>query len=213
MQNIIFDLDGTLVDTPAAIVATARAATGLPHADEGIIRAAIGLPLEVALARALRVEVSAPAVDAAVERYRAIWRAEVSPQLAGLVYPGVHEGLRALRARGMRLGIATGKNQAGALRTVSESGLADYFDVVAGHDLVPQPKPHADLALYVLRKLDGAADDTVVVGDSVLDLGMARAAGLRSIAVTYGAQDEAALRRAEPTWVARSFAEVVAFLS
>ena len=213
LRGVIFDLDGTLVDTPRAIVDTCRAATLRPDAPEALIRAAIGLPLEVALARVLGRDTGAAEVQAAVERYRAIWRAEVGPLLGGLVYPGVREGLVELRARGLRLGVATGKNQAGADRSIDEAGLRASLDVVAGHDRVDRPKPHRDLALFVLRALGLEAGEAVVVGDSALDLEMARGAGLRSIAVTYGAQSEEELRAAGPTWVARSFAEVLAALA
>ena len=213
LRAVIFDLDGTLVDTPAAIVATARAAARRPLADEALIRAAIGLPLELALARVLGLEPGAAEVQAAIERYRLLWRAEVGPHLGSLVYPGVRDGLLALRERGLRLGVATGKAQAGADQSIDQAGLRLCLDVVAGHDRVPRPKPHGDLALLVLRELFVHASQAVVVGDSALDVAMAHAAGVRSIAVTYGAQSESELRAARPTWLARSFPEVVATLA
>ncbi|HVY44354.1 MAG TPA: HAD family hydrolase [Minicystis sp.] len=213
LRAVIFDLDGTLVDTPAAIVSTAREAIGGRLVDEAAVRASIGLPLEVALARALEADVSSADVVRAVERYRAIWRSSVSPRLRELVFPGVAEGLVELRRRGLRLGVATGKAQRGAERTVLEAGLERHFDVVAGHDRVPRPKPHADLARFVLGELGAAPDHAIVVGDSVLDVAMAHAADLPSIAVTYGAQTEAELAAARPTRLARSFAEVLEVLA
>jgi phosphoglycolate phosphatase len=210
LQAIIFDLDGTLVDTPAAIVATARAAVHPRDVDEALIRACIGLPLEVALARALGLaDAQSVEVARAVDRYRVIWRTSVSPRLPELVFPGVADGLAALRAHGLRLGIATGKAQAGAERTVLEAGLQAHLDVVAGHDRAPRPKPHPDLALLVLRELGASPGEAMLVGDSALDIAMAQAAGIRSIAVTYGAQSETELLAARPTTIARSFAEVV----
>lgn len=213
LRAVIFDLDGTLIDTPAAIVQTTREAARMPHADETLIRANIGLPLEAALASVLGRGAGTAEVTEATDRYRDLWRTQVAPRLPGLVYPGVLEGLRALRERGLRLGVATGKAQVGADRSVDEAGLRPWLDVVAGHDRVERPKPNPDLALLVLRELDVAASEAVVVGDSALDIAMARAAGLRSIAVTYGAQSEADLVAAEPTWLARSFEQVVAALA
>jgi phosphoglycolate phosphatase len=209
LRAIIFDLDGTLLDTPAAIVRVARAATGRPDADEALVRAGIGLPVETVLARVLGADEGGPEVAAARDRFRDAWRAEVVPRLADLVFPGVRAGLAALRAAGLKLGVATGKLQVGADRTVDAAGLRAYFEVVAGHDRVERPKPHGDLARLVLRELGVAADEAVVVGDSALDVAMARAAGVRSLAVTYGAQGEADLRAAGPTWLAPSFAAVV----
>jgi phosphoglycolate phosphatase len=212
LRGVIFDLDGTLVDTPRAIVDTARASVAPRPFDEAILRAGIGLPLEVALARVLGLPVEAPEVRAATERYRVIWRAEVGPRLSGLVFAGVREGLGRLRARGLRLGVATGKHQAGADHSIDEAGLRPLLDVVAGHDRVSNPKPHGDLARFVLGALGLGPGEALVVGDSVLDLQMARAAGLRSIAVTYGAQTEAELREGRPDRFAGSFAEVVALV-
>jgi phosphoglycolate phosphatase len=213
LRAVIFDLDGTLVDTPAAIVSTAREAIGGRLVDEAVVRASIGLPLDVALARALDADVGSDAVARAVERYRAIWRASVSPRLRDLVFPGVADGLAELRRRGLRLGVATGKAQSGAERTMLEAGLDRHFDVVAGHDRVPRPKPNADLALFVLNELGAARGEAIVVGDSVLDVAMAHAAELSSIAVTYGAQSETELAAARPTRLARSFAEVLDVLA
>ena len=73
--------------------------------------------------------------------------------------------------------------------------------------------PAPDLALLVLRELRLSATDAIVVGDTTHDILMAWGAGIRSIAVTYGAMEEAALRPAEPTWIARSFAEVMRILA
>ena len=213
LRAIVFDLDGTLIDTPAAIVRVTRLATGRPDADEARVRACIGLPVETLLARVLAADEAGAEVAAARERFRDVWQADVVPRLADLVFPGVPAGLAALRAAGLKLGVATGKLQVGADRTVDMAGLRAHLDVVAGHDRVPRPKPHGDLARLVLRELGVAPDDAVVVGDSALDVAMARDAGVRSVAVTYGAQSEDELRAAGPTWLAPSFAAVVAMLT
>jgi phosphoglycolate phosphatase len=208
LRAIIFDLDGTLIDTPAEIVRVARAVTR-PDADEALVRGGIGLPVEAVLASVLGVDVASAEVAEARDRFRDLWLAEVLPRLAELVFRGVPEGLISLRARGLKLGVATGKLQAGAERTLEAAGLRAYFDVVAGHDRVPRPKPHGDLARLVLAELGAAPDEAVVVGDSALDVIMARDAGLRSVAVTYGAQGDVELRAAGATWLAASFAAVL----
>jgi phosphoglycolate phosphatase len=82
-------------------------------------------------------------------------------------------------------------------------------EVVLGYTSVPNPKPAPDIALLALSKLGLGPEDALVVGDTIHDIEMATASGLRSIAVTYGAQSEAQLRPAAPTWVAHSFPEVV----
>ena len=215
MKAVIWDLDGTLLDTPGAIVQTAaEVLRELGHAeiDAGAIRAGIGLPLPVALGGLLCLPPDSRAVAEAVERYRVIWRTAVNPRIHALVFPGVREGVARLQALGVRQAVATGKAQSGADANVDLAGLRPYMEVVAGYDRVPNPKPAPDLALLVLREMGLAPADAVVVGDTTHDLFMARSAGVRAIGVTYGAMDESALRTAGPAFIAHCFAEVMQIL-
>ena len=210
LRAVLLDLDGTLVDTPQAIVDVTQrslSALNLPPADPQAIKNGIGLPLPAALG-ALIGKGPAGAAEA-VEIYRKIWRAEITPRLAHLLYPGVREGLRSLKDAGLRLAVVTGKAQDGAESTVTGSGIAPFIEVTLGYTSVPNPKPAPDIALEALRRLEVAPHAALVVGDTVHDLEMASRAGVRSIAVTYGAQPEEMLRAARPAYVAHSFAEVV----
>jgi phosphoglycolate phosphatase len=210
LKALLLDLDGTLVDTPQAIVDVAQAtlaALGREKADPQVIKDTIGLPLPIALGQLLGTG-PAGAADA-VEIYRVLWRAQVTPRIPQLLYPGVREGVAQLVQNGLKLAVVTGKAQDGADSTVDAAGLRSQVEVVLGYTSVPNPKPAPDIALLALRKLDLRLDDALVVGDTIHDMEMAKASGLRSIAVTYGAQSEAQLRAAAPTWVAHSFPEVV----
>jgi phosphoglycolate phosphatase len=215
LEAVIFDLDGTLVDTPGVIVETAIAALHRSGAltiampEPEAIRATIGLPLTVAFSGLLGLSVESPEVQAVVEEYRRLWRANVVPRSAELLYPGVAEGVQILRDLGLRLAVATSKVQSGAVAQLEAAGIARHFDVVAGYDAVEKPKPDPQLALHVLERLGTAPDRTVVVGDTTHDLLMARGAGLRAVAVTYGAQDEATLLTESPDFVAHDFPQVV----
>ncbi len=210
LKALLLDLDGTLVDTPQAIVDVTQAtlaALGLPAADPQAIKDGIGLPLPLALAQLIGTGPTG-AADA-VEIYRVLWRAQVTPRVPQLLYPGVREGLAELKSSDLRLAVVTGKAQDGADSTVAAAGLKDVIDVVLGYTSVANPKPAPDIALLALEKLGAGAPEAVIVGDSTHDLEMARRAGVRSIAVTYGALPETVLRAAAPTWVAHSFPEVV----
>jgi phosphoglycolate phosphatase len=215
LSAVIFDLDGTLVDTPYVIVQTALSALaerGCSGPTPEAIRATIGLPLNVAFSGLLGVPEHAENVQGCVAEYRRLWRERVVPRSKEFLYPGVAEGLPGLRAQGLRLAVATSKAQAGAVRQLEAAGIAQYFEVVAGYEAVARPKPAPDLALHVLDRLGIAPEGAVVVGDTTHDLLMARAAGLRAIAVTHCAQDEATLRSADPPFVAGDFAGVLAIL-
>ena len=213
---MIFDLDGTLVDTPQVIVETAIAALRASGALElampepQAIRATIGLPLTVAFSGLLGRPAESAEVQTVVEEYRRLWRANVIPRSADLLYPGVPEGVQVLRDLGLRLAVATSKVQTGAVAQLEAAGIARHFEVVAGYDAVEKPKPDPQLALHVLERLGATPARTIVVGDTTHDLLMARGAGLRALAVTYGAQDEATLLTESPEFLAHDFPEVVA---
>lgn len=210
LRALLFDLDGTLVGTPQAIVQVTQATLAkmnLPPADVQAIKDGIGLPLPLALGQLIGRGPLGAAV--AVEIYRRLWRAQVTPQIPQLLYPGVKAGLARLKEQGLRLAVVTGKAQDGADSTVDAAGLRPSIEVVLGYTSVPNPKPAPDIALEALARLQVAPAEAMVVGDASLDLQMARAAGVRSIAVTYGAQPEAALRAENPTFVASDFSEVV----
>jgi phosphoglycolate phosphatase len=213
LDAVIFDLDGTLVDTPGVIVETAIAALGatgelaMAMPEPQAIRATIGLPLTVAFSGLLGRSAESAEVQAVVAEYRRLWRANVVPRSAELLYPGVAEGVQLLRDLGLRLAVATSKVQSGAVAQLEAAGLARHFEVVAGYDAVEKPKPDPQLALHVLERL--GTRRAVVVGDTTHDLLMARGAGLRAVAVTYGAQDEATLLTESPEFLARDFPEVV----
>jgi phosphoglycolate phosphatase len=210
LKALLLDLDGTLVDTPQAIVDVAQAtlaALGREKADPQVIKDTIGLPLPIALGQLLGTG-PAGAADA-VEIYRVLWRAQVTPRIPQLLYPGVREGVAQLVQNGLKLAVVTGKAQDGADSTVDAAGLRSQVEVVLGYTSVPNPKPAPDIALLALRKLGLLPGHALVVGDTIHDIEMAAASELRSIAVTYGAQSETQLRAAAPTWVAHSFPEVV----
>ena len=210
LKALLLDLDGTLVDTPQAIVDVAQgtlAALGLPAADPQVIRDTIGLPLPVALGQLMGTGPTG-AADA-VEIYRVLWRTHVTPRIPELLYPGVRDGLRELKRAEIKMAVVTGKAQDGADSTVAAAGFQELMDVVLGYTSVANPKPAPDIALKALELMQLGPAEAVVVGDSTHDLEMAARAGVRSIAVTYGAQPEAVLRTASPTWVAHSFPEVV----
>jgi phosphoglycolate phosphatase len=215
IRAAVFDLDGTLVDTPSAIVeafTAAFTALGGPVPDSPAIRATIGLPLERAVGLLLGVPVEDARVAEGVRQYQNAFRELILPRSAELLFPGVAEGLASLRGQGLALAVATSKFVASADALLTAAGLRERFDVVAGADQVRRPKPDPEMGLLVLQKLGVAAEDAIMVGDTTHDLLMAKAAGMRSIAVTYGVHTHAELTTASPTWIAGTFSEVLACL-
>ena len=209
---VVFDLDGTLVDTPRAIgaaFAAAFAELGVPAVDPAAVRATVGLPLERAFGILLAVPPADPLVVECVRLYQRLYRELVVPRAPELLFPGVVEGLAALRGDGLTLAVATSKFHASADALLTAAGLSEMFGVVVGADEVTNPKPDPEMARLVLRSLDIAAEQAVVVGDTTHDLRMARSAGMRSVAVTYGVHGRSELATVAPTYYADTFDEVV----
>ncbi|GAA0373017.1 HAD family hydrolase [Streptomyces blastmyceticus] len=209
---VVFDLDGTLVDTPRAIVETftaAFAAMGLQTPDPAAVRATIGLPLETAFGKLMGIAVDDDRVAEGVRQYQRLFREIILPRAGELLFPGVSAGLAALHAQGLTLAVATSKFYASADALLTAAGLRDLFDVVIGADQVTRPKPDPESGHAVMEKLGVTAERTVMVGDTTHDLLMAKAAGMRSIAVTYGIHSLEELKSADPTWIADSFDDVL----
>jgi phosphoglycolate phosphatase len=208
----IFDLDGTLVDTPRAIV-EAFAATfeslGWPAPETAAIRATIGRPLERAFSDLLAVPLDDAHVGLGVQTYQVFFRELILPRAESLLFPGVAEGLATLRDEGIALAVATSKFYASADALLKAVKLRHHFRVVVGADQVAQPKPHPATGRLILETLGVAAAQAVMVGDTTHDLLMANAAGMRSIGVTYGVHGLEELQTSEPTWIADSFDEVL----
>jgi len=179
----LFDLDGTLLDSVALILASYRH-TALVHTgtapDDAVWLAGLGTPLRTQLRHLTE---DPDRIAAMVETYRehnlSNHDAMVRP------YDGVVEAVRALAGRA-ELALVTSKLHAGALRGLRAAGLEDAFDVVIGADDVDRHKPDPTPVLAALERLGAAPDSAVFVGDSPHDMAAGRAAGVRTAAALWG---------------------------
>lgn len=207
----LFDLDGTLLDTPRAIARTLGMVLehyGAPPRPFAELYALVGLPLPETLAGLLGWEADSDAIRGAVAFYRAAFARTVLPAAPELVFPGVREGLAALAAEGFGLAVATNKYRGSAVALLDAAGFGSTFRVVVGADDVPRPKPDPAMAFVAITRLR-AAGPAVMVGDTTHDIAMAHAAGIASIGVTYGAHDLHRLAAARPSATVDSFPQVV----
>jgi pyrophosphatase PpaX len=207
---VLFDLDGTLVDTIPFILASVRHAFvgyGTSPTDAEWI-AGIGTPLRDQLAPFARTPSD---VDGLVARYRDFWVAEHDARTRA--FPGAVELVAELAAAGHPVGIVTGKLESGALRTLRHVGLLPYAGVVVGADGAPRAKPHPDPVLVALRRLRRSPDRALMVGDSDHDVVAARSAGVYAVAALWGACDRARLAAAGADAFAGSIGEVRAIVA
>lgn len=193
---IVFDWDGTLMDSAGAIVRALQAAArdlGLPAPSDERARYVIGLGLADALRHAVP---ELPAADYArmVERYRHHY---LSKDHELSLFDGVEALIATLAGRGCMLAVATGKSRRGLNRVLDHTGLARYFQATRCADECFS-KPHPAMLEELMDELCVLPDRTLMVGDTTHDLQMARNAGTAALAVSFGAHPRAALEAERP---------------
>lgn len=199
MTLVIFDCDGTLVDSQHAIVAAMEDAfrgKGLePPAREQIL-GVVGLSLVTAVAKLLPEDDPGLAMQLAEDYKASFARRRLGPDHREPLYPGMRELVLTLtRHPHVRLGIATGKSQRGVAAVLEREGLVSCFSTVQTADAHPS-KPHPSMVLQAMAETASQAVDTVVIGDTTYDMTMARDAGTTAIGVAWGYHAEDALRGA-----------------
>ncbi|HRY26615.1 MAG: phosphoglycolate phosphatase [Geminicoccaceae bacterium] len=190
LSAVVFDLDGTLVDTLPDLHAAVRALLGesgldTPAAAE--VRTMIGDGARRLVERALawaKAPVDEAGLDTAYRRFLEIYGA--APCEASGLYAHVETTLGALAAQGLQLGVCTNKPQAPSEAILETLGVSRFFAAVVGGDAVPRRKPDPAHLLDVLDRLGAKPAAAVMVGDSHNDVAAARAAGVRCILVDYG---------------------------
>lgn len=184
-ELVVFDWDGTLLDSAAAIVHAIQAACrdlGLPVPDDARARHVIGLGLGDAMRHAVP-DLAPENYQAMVDRYRHHY---LSGDHELSLFAGVPELLARLQAAGHILAVATGKSRVGLERALDHSGLRPYFSASRCADEC-HSKPHPQMLDELMLEFGISSAATVMIGDTSHDLLMARNAGVDALAVTYGA--------------------------
>jgi phosphoglycolate phosphatase len=185
-ELIVFDWDGTLMDSTALIAASLQSAcrdVGAPVPSDRDARFVIGLNLADTLAHV------APGLDPArqerlIERYRHHFLASDESPL----FEGIPELLRELRGQGRRLAVATGKARRGLDRALAATGLGEFFEATRCAD-EGFAKPHPDMLLMLMDITGVEPRRALMVGDTTHDLELAANAGVDAVSVSYGAHD------------------------
>jgi phosphoglycolate phosphatase len=196
-RAVIFDWDGTLLDSTHHIVGALLAACrdlALPEPSHEQAGWVIGLSLQAALHR-LVPDLGADRVDAFIDRYRAHF---LRLQHEMHLFEGQARLLQDLHARGIVLGVATGKSRRGLDASIERLGLQSIFRSTRCADEA-RGKPDPDMLEQLMCELDLAPESVLMVGDTTHDVLMAHAAGVDSLAVAYGAHPPAELQAAQPT--------------
>jgi len=210
-ELIVFDWDGTLMDSAAKIVhcferAFADVDATYPGAEA--VRRIIGLGLKEAMA-ALMPGADASQCLAVTDRYREHFLALDAEAMS--LFPGVRDGLKALTERGHLLAIATGKSRRGLDRVLQHTGLGDLFVATRCADEAFS-KPHPRMLEDILERTGMTPAQAVMVGDTTYDILMAKAASMAGLAVGYGVHPREELMQHGALACCESFDEVLSWL-
>lgn len=192
VQAVLLDLDGTLLDTVLDLHAAANgmlADLGRPPVAVLDIRAYVGRGIPNLVKRVLAGKLEAaddpapPPADAlaSFKKHYAHFNGR-----AAKPFPGVVEGLQALQALGLPLGVITNKAQVFTLPLLERTGLAPYMSVTVSGDQLPKPKPDPMPVIWACGRMNVSPADTLLIGDSVHDFKAGRAAGCKVFLVPYG---------------------------
>jgi phosphoglycolate phosphatase len=207
---IVFDWDGTLVDSQQLIVEAARQtllAHELDPVEADAVRAVIGLSLELALAQ-LVPDADERMLISLVATYRATWRLLRTQGVREPLFPRAREVLGMLDRNGHLLGVATGKSRSGLLEVLDHHGLTALFVSFQTADRHPS-KPHPSMLEEAMRETGSAPAETLMVGDTTFDMEMARAAGARAIGVAWGYHPPGLLEAAGAELILRDFDQLL----
>ncbi len=183
---MLWDLDGTLTDSVSFVIDTANrviaAHGGTPLAHERV-GGMTGLPLEE-IFRLAWPDLTPETAHAYRDEYRVIYERESIP--ATRLFRGARPTLHAFHEAGLLQATVTGKRAADCERILRGLRIRHEIDAYLGGDSVSRPKPAPDLALAAALRLGVSPEESIVVGDAPADIGMGRAAGARTIQVTWG---------------------------
>ncbi|WP_043753965.1 HAD family hydrolase [Imhoffiella purpurea] len=184
-ELIVFDWDGTLMDSEARIVSCihkAFAELNLPVPSREAARDIIGLGLDEAMARLMPGAGPGLRAELITHYRRHFLGGDATPSV---LFPGVRETLDWLAGRGHRLAVATGKSRPGLDKSMRETGLGSYFHATRCADETFS-KPNPQMLLELMEELGASPEETLMIGDTEYDLLMARNARVESLAVSYG---------------------------
>jgi phosphoglycolate phosphatase len=189
--TIVFDLDGTLVDTAPDLVAAANHVlghVGLPSVDTQTLRPYIGHGARVMIERATAVaKLSEAEHERLLERFLDYYSANIA--VDSRPFEGAVDALERFKAAGAKLAVCTNKREGMSRLLLDALDLSRFFSAIAGRDTLPNSKPHPGHLLGTIDLAGGDPSRAVMIGDSNVDIATAKAAGVPVIAVSFGYTD------------------------
>jgi phosphoglycolate phosphatase len=212
LKGVLFDLDGTLIDSKRDIAAAANSARlhfGMSPLPLETVLGYVGRGIENLNRKTLGTE-DAQRLAEGLEVLKAYYREHCVDHTA--VYPGAKELLGKLKSCGLKLGLVSNKPHEFTLITLDKLELAPYFTAVLGADGVSRKKPDPEPLLEALRRMGVSPREAVMIGDSPVDTEAARAAGMRVGLVSHGFVPREEMSASHPDWLVDSLKEFMKIL-
>ena len=205
-RAILFDLDGTLIDSVPDLAAAVNATLeryGHDTVEEERVRRWVGNGARVLVRRALENAASDVSFDEALQTFMQTYEARMCDRTR--CYEGVPETLATLRERGYRMGVVTNKPHRFVAPILEHLKIEGFFDAILGGDALPEKKPHPLPLLTMAERFGARTAECAMVGDSKNDILAAKAAGMPSVAVMYGYNYGEPIEETEPDLVVDDF--------
>lgn len=218
IRGVIVDLDGTMLHTAQDLhiaVNRMREGLGLASLDLDTAISFVGKGAENLVRKSIGVDFSASEVELRFQEAMVLFEKhyfDVNGEFAS-TYPGVHEGLQEMQAKGLRLACVTNKPMAFTLPLMKKTGLHDYFEIIYGGDSFAKRKPDPMQLLQVCADFKLAPAQIVAIGDSINDSQAARAAGCKVLNVPYGYNHGQAIQDVDTDGIVSSLLDAAHLIS
>lgn len=207
-EALILDFDGTIGDTRRSIIETTKETfnyLNLPNYDEEEVRKRIGVPLKVVFEDLACLK--GEALENAVNEYRSRYE-EVAKRTAAL-FPEVKSTLETFYNKGVKLAIASSRGRGSLGMLLKHLEIETLFSFMLGEQDVKVSKPAPDIVLLAIDKLKVPMEKSLVIGDTIFDIGMGKNAGCPTCAVTYGNGTYEELSAAKPDYIIDKFSDLL----
>jgi 2-phosphoglycolate phosphatase len=212
IKGVLFDLDGTLIDSKKDIAAAANAARihfGMPALPLETVLGYIGWGIEHLNRQTLETDEPAKLAEG-LEVLKSHYREHCVDQT--IIFPGTRELLDNLKSQSLKIGLVSNKPHEFTLMTLEKLGLQPYFQVALGEGPLAHKKPHPEPLLTALKQMGIPPEEAIMIGDSTVDVEAARAAGMRVGIVSHGFVPREYLAASHPDWLVDSLADFLKIL-
>jgi 2-phosphoglycolate phosphatase len=212
LKAVLFDLDGTLVDSEKDIAEAAnftREHYGLNRVPDSTIAQYVGNGVLTLLEKSLQTTDQAKILEA-YEIFQQHYRVHCADFTKPV--PGTFDLLNILKEKNVKMGVVSNKPQEFTDLVLQKLNLAPYFEVAFGPEATTNRKPHPEPLLVALQKLGAQTHESIMIGDSIVDIQAAQAAKIRVGALTHGYGTREVLSSANPNWMVDSFQELIPIL-